>query len=524
MNSIAPTVSVHTGGLSPVLRLSAFVAANLAMFVLIGCGIAISASPNPRMLYLILLTVLCSSPLLKLQRLNDAYFLLGVYLAVYFEFFGVADLMHILLGRTRDTEDGLLTAAECVILAAGLTLTLGYHAGVRWSHKRASSVLAKEWPFFNALTIGLIFWIAGTVSAAYWAVFIVNDRSNAALLKNLANLGPGLTMVSLLGQLVQPLGVLILAYVYAKYRKGYLLGLILGVVFIQIVLGFVADFKTEAMSAGILVIMTKTYVDGKLPKGWLLGGVMFIWLAFPVFQTLRTDLRGEHGVSSLQTLQNLTDTLQKALQAEDKVTAGFGGADYQVQSFWERASLKSSVELIVHRVGKDVPFQQGATLTPIAVAFIPKIIWPDKPSNAVGQVFNRLFHVSADPDTYISPSHVGELYWNFGWPGILLISPLLGALLGVIGARCCAVPQLSLTRLLIMVVTIFAFAIRSEGSIATDYVVWLRSMAVIGLLHWAFARRVPIRGAQEEGAGAAAVDASARPLNAAHERFPQLLR
>lgn len=339
------------------------------------------------------------------------------------------------------------------------------------------------------LGVGLTFWIVGTASLVYWQTFVITDRTNASLMKNLSQLGPGLTTIFMLGQLIQPLGILILAYAYARYKRVYLLALILLVVFAQIVLGFVADYKGEAMQAGILVIITKTYVEGRLPKAWLLGAALFILLAFPVFQAYRLQVRGEGGVTSLQTLENLVDTLKSSLLANEKVEAGVGGSAYKSQSFWQRSSLKPSVDLIVGRIGVDKPFQMGATLTPLAAAFIPKIVWADKPSLAVGQVFNREFDISAVADTYISPSHVGEIYWNFGWPGILLISPMIGLLLGFIGIRCSADAHVSITRLLIVVVTVYAFAIGSEGTIAVAYVVWLRSVAAIGLMHWLFARR-----------------------------------
>jgi hypothetical protein len=162
----------------------------------------------------------------------------------------------------------------------------------------------------------------------------------------------------------------------------------------------------------------------------------------------------------------------------------------------------------------------GATLTPIPAAFIPKLLWPDKPNVAVGQVFNKEFHIG-EADTYISPSHIGELYWNFGWPGIVLGSALIGLVLGVVGMRCGAFPHASLTRLLVVVVTIYAFAIGSEGSIAVAIVPWIRSMTAIGILHWLFARRTAIVRSQaaEHTLGAAMSGSGAARLP-----FPQLLR
>jgi len=470
--------------------LSLFVAANIGILLLMGLGIGLSAPNDPRIGYVMLLTLLCSSPILKLDRVNGEYFLLAVYSLVFFNFFAVADLMSILVGQTPETEGGILTPSECVILAALSAAILGYHAVAKWRNAQITAAAATDWPFRSALTVGIVFWLLGTGALLYWQTYIITDRSNMSLAKNLENLGPWLTTVFMVGQMIQPLGVLILAYLYAKYRRMPLLALIVVVVLAQVILGFIADFKGEAMQAGIIVCVVKIYVDGKLPKGWLVAGALFVVFAFPVFQSYRTLVRGEHGVTSLQALENLPATIEKAIQAENKVEAGFGGTAFKSQSFWERASMKPSVEVVVRRTGTDKPFQMGATLTPIVAAFIPKLIWPDKPSVAVGQVFNKEFQLAEVADTYISPSHVGELYWNFGWAGVIVGSSLIGVLLGVVGTRCGAYPRLSLTRLLIMVLTIYAFAVGSEGSIAVAYVPWMRAMAAIGLLHWAFARRV----------------------------------
>lgn len=476
--------------LSPGLRLGLFVAVNVAVLMALIAGIAMSAPTNPRVLYVMLITALCSSPILKLERINGPYFLLMTYLGFFYLFFGFGDVMLTVLGRTPDRSTGVLSPSELVILVAGLGVLCGYHAALRWVRPKTIDARApgKDWPFAAVVVVGLVFWLAGTAGMAYWQIYVIGDRSNVTLMKNLGTLGQGLTSLFMLGQLVQPLGVIILAYAYTAYRRSFLLPMIIAVVFVQVVLGFAADYKSEAMSAGILVVITKTYVDGKIPKSWLVFVALFVMLIFPIFQAYRLEIRGEQGLSSAAAVQDLVGTFQKAINAQAKVKSGFGGAEYRVNAAWERASLKPSVELIVEKTGKDYPYQMGATLTPMLSAFIPRIIWSGKTGLAVGQVFNKEFHISVVEDVYISPSHVGEVYWNFGWAGILLIMPATGFLLGIIGARCIAYPILSLTRLMIMIVTIVSFVVRAEGSIATEYVVWMRSIAVIGLLHLIFAR------------------------------------
>jgi hypothetical protein len=512
MNTNSKVVVSSRVQLSPALRVALYIGIMFTLLVTLSIATAVNAPANPRFLYIVILAATCFSPILSLDRINGKYFLLMVYMVIDFQYFGFGDLMGILVGRTPELDEGILSAAEVVILVSALGVLMAYHAAVRWIPPREAAAPATDWPFGTVIAIGLIFWLAGTSSLAYWQTYVITDRSNVSLVKNINALGQGLTTVFMTGQLIQPLSVMILAYAYAAYRKAFLLPLILAVVITQVVLGFVADYKSEAMLAGILVVVAKIYVEGKLPKGWLMGGALFVIFVFPVFQAYRLEVRGEHGVTSADTVQNLIGTVQKAIDATAKVQSGFGGAEYRVNSFWERASLKSSVELLVGHVGKTVPYQMGATLAEIPTAFIPRILWPSKESMAVGQVFNKTFHLSSVEDTFISPSHVGEVYWNFGWAGTLLMMPALGLLLGFIGPRCIAYPRLSLTRLMIMLITIFAFVVRAEGSIATEVVVWMRSMAAIGLLHLMCAR--PTVGSS--GAYMDAVPSRAHePLNAA---------
>jgi hypothetical protein len=250
------------------------------------------------------------------------------------------------------------------------------------------------------------------------------------------------------------------------------------------------------MKGGILVILVLLLVRGRVPRAWLIGAALFAVLAFPVFQAYRMQVTGFRHMTNAQAAQNLGKVFSIALAGSEKVKGGFGGKAYRQQNFIERSSMKSAVELIVTRTGKDVPFQHGYTLQPFLAAFVPRLVWAEKPSDDAGLVFNREFHVSIFRDVYISPSHLGELYWNFGWPGALIGMSAIGLLLGFIGKRCDLSERRSVTRLLIVAITIYLICVRFEGSIAVNYVVWIRSLAAILLLHWLFAR-VKVRGERD---------------------------
>jgi hypothetical protein len=265
-------------------------------------------------------------------------------------------------------------------------------------------------------------------------------------------------------------------------KRNEILALVLLVLAVQVFLGFVIDIKAMALAGGLLVILTSIFAEGRVPKAWVAYVALFIFVAFPVFQSYRGVVVGG-GLSRIQVLENFSKTFDAVLAANDKTNTGRDRA----QTFFERLSMKGSVLMIVNGTDNGVPFQNGYTLTPILAAFVPRIVWPDKPDVAVGRMVNRAFHVTEQDETYISPSHLGELYWNFGWSGVVVGMAIIGALSGFI-SRFNLRERRSVTRLLVMALTV-EFTIHGfEGSLGS-YVVWLRSMAVVGLLHLLFARK-----------------------------------
>jgi hypothetical protein len=65
----------------------------------------------------------------------------------------------------------------------------------------------------------------------------------------------------------------------------------------------------------------------------------------------------------------------------------------------------------------------GETMKYASYAFIPRLIWPDKPTVTRGAWFSTrlgLFNTEADATTSIGMTAAGELYWNFGTLGVLL--------------------------------------------------------------------------------------------------------
>ena len=462
-------------------RIALYVGINLFFVALLAIGYAFGGPQNPRILYLVLLFALCSSSVIDIDGLNGRYALLSMFLGMYFIYFGVQDVTDLFDGTLAGPPDGMLSPTEVVILVGGFMLVLGYRLVVSIRKPAGPDSQSYDWPLRSILLVGAALWLMGTGATYFWYFHVVTDKTMEGT-KGIALLTPALTAGLVLAQMLQPLGTLLLAYAWRSTRSPSLLAILFATLAVQVLFGFVLDIKGMALSGGALVVATMTFVDGKVPKAWIAGIALFIYVAFPVFQSYRAVVTG-NGVARTTVLDNFGKTLDSVLAAKERVNNGRERA----QTFFERLSLKSSVYMIVHGVSNGVPFQRGHTLTPILSAFLPKILWTDKPDVPTGRIVNKVFHVTDQEETYISPSHLGELYWNFGWPGVLVGMTAIGGLCGFI-ARFNLAESRTVTRLLVMVVTVELVIHGFEGSLAGSYVVWLRIMAAIGLLHVVLAR------------------------------------
>ncbi len=490
---------------------------NAAFLLLVALGMVWGHLDAAHPVYLVLLFALCSSAVCGMRQLNDRQVYLLLFSVIYFLFYGLMDVVRLLTGSAGPAApSGLFDKAELVILAGGVLAHVGYRV-VQLAPAAARRGAPGDWSERTLVSVGLLLWTVCTWLSWEFKVHVIVSTAGADIQRGLAGLGGWETSAFILGIMLQPLGLLMLAYAQSRFQRAYLTPLLIAVVVFQFAFGFIVDVKGDALMGAVLVILVKLLTQGRVPRMWLVVIGVSVALAFPVLQANRV-VRGESGMDRTAAAQNVVQVLKKAVATSRQASS----ANFRPESFFERLSLKTSVELIVSRTGKDVAFQDGDTLSPLLTAFIPRLIWPDKPDVQTGRVMNEAFQVSEQAETYISPSHLGELYWNFGWSGALGGMFLIGALLGIIG-RCCDLSEaVTLTRVMIAAVTMQALVLGFESTIAAQYVVWMRSMLAIGLLHLVLARR---SGAESSEAGDQTGNGSPRPdAMSAAVPFPNLMR
>lgn len=77
-----------------------------------------------------------------------------------------------------------------------------------------------------------------------------------------------------------------------------------------------------------------------------------------------------------------------------------------------------------------VPYWNGETYRTALASFVPRVIWPDKPTKVIGQEFGHRYQIlhPEDESTSINLPILVEMFVNFGWNGAILGMLLIGAL------------------------------------------------------------------------------------------------
>ena len=476
-------------------------------------GASLGASASPRIVYLILLFALCTLPALSVQRLNDRFSLLGLFTVIYFLFFGVIDYEAVIgLSDLHNPGSGILDATEAVILVGGAAFIAAYYAVAGW-RESATQSFERDWSEPAILFVGVGLLLAGATSDIVLQLFVMPDKTATTATRGFIALGPYVTALLILGNYVRGLGIVCVAYGYAKHPTRFWFVLVIVMLISQVFLGLLIDVKNTALIGGVLVVLTLTLVQGRVPWRWAAIATLAAMFIFPVLQAYRHVI-AEGNTTRGAAAENFGKYLEQAFATRKQVTQG--RATERAESIFERTNMKPSVDIAVSHTGVDVDPQGGDTIAPVLTALIPRILMPNKPDSAVGILFNKEFRLGAAEDTYISPSHLGELYWNFGWGGALFGMLLIGALFGWIGRTFDLSRRATVTRLLVYLSTLSLLGIGFESSIATQYSVWIRTVLLVLILHGIFARAAP--AARDLGTGTEEAPASSTPA------FPNLLR
>ncbi len=448
--------------------------------VTLGILCAFAFNPDARAglaAYVWLLGLLCSAPLLFMKSLQGRVTLLFIFQGIFFALFALADWVSLIAGFSdKGPHEAFLSGGELAILLTSLCFSVGYGlvAGVAPGDVRG--LMSRDWSPRAIGIMGVVFWGCGFVLSL---MFIGGNDFRHATTTGFAVFG-GFAGVAVLFTYLLPIGDMCMIYLYLMRRSRAALGLLVLMFACEFTLGFLSSAKEFAFRGLVLLLIGVLFLKGRVPVRGLLLGLFAALLTFSFFQDMRAQVTRQGRMDLSAIIDKLSSDPTKTFGSDNEFGARFGrGADY----FASRGNLKGSVETAVAHSGVDVPYQNGRTLIPIVYAFVPRAWLPEKADTNVGLLFNKEFKISSVRTVYIAAGQNGELYWNFGWPGLVVGMLLMGALMGATSVALDLKRTVTLPRFLLLMLTVYLLAFRFEAGIADQYALWLRSVVLLLLIH-----------------------------------------
>jgi O-antigen polysaccharide polymerase Wzy len=210
--------------------------------------------------------------------------------------------------------------------------------------------------------------------------------------------------------------------------------LLLGYVFIALVVGISSGWLGSFIGLGVVCVIVYTYERRKLPLTAALIVLPIILFFQPGKNAFRDRYwRGDYagGYSErvafwVESSWNIwADAITDRTGQKGKLLA---------DATLSRLSLLQQTANVMEFTPGRVPYQHGRLYSYIGVTFIPRFLWPDKPSvndaNHWYQVSYELTFRGELSGVSIAVGTLAESYINFGWLGPVLIMFPLGIFLG----------------------------------------------------------------------------------------------
>lgn len=192
----------------------------------------------------------------------------------------------------------------------------------------------------------------------------------------------------------------------------------------------------------LFLIVARFIGGGRLRLSWLLVGIAAA-VPFIAIKGVLSEYRRQVWYTS----SDMGVTEKNALLVgllRDEVDAN--GVAATVANGWEVAVSRSAtldlLAIVVHMTPRDIPYWGGETYVWLMGVWVPRVIWPSKPTMTLGQDFGHRYNFLHPTDVYTSINlpFLVEFYANFGAAGVLagmfivgLLYRLLDLLLNVPG-------------------------------------------------------------------------------------------
>jgi hypothetical protein len=362
---------------------------------------------------------------------SSVHFYLSYSLPMLGTFFddGLLRTMHL---WTEDEHTGWLIYAMVLVCLSAVVFWRGYRCSIGLSMGRRVAAALRRTGLIRAELRPNLFIVFVLIAASIAArmtlinLGIFGYSSDRATLYEYAAYRQYLEHAAALGLLA------LFLIAVDLFNRPSLNRLLLGAIFIadlllEIGFGFLSGFKSQVISPAIVVGVAYFLVRGRIPIKWVLGAIILMIAAYAIVERFR-EIR--HSFYSFESTS--------ALSILDAVTtaASTGSNDNQRSVL---VTVAGRAELITPTIralqfsetaldwGSDAPaFLSSILLAPLH-AFVPRLIWPDKPANNAGIWFyTRVYGGDASGFTSVGMGPISYFYFAGGVTAVVVGFFLLG--------------------------------------------------------------------------------------------------
>lgn len=202
-----------------------------------------------------------------------------------------------------------------------------------------------------------------------------------------------------------------------------------------------------------------------------LTGVVFALLYFLFVFPLSYELRANY----LSTRQiNVQSSVVSVLESKTSSFDPEVRDKHPIYAYLSRSFDPIAVAYLSTQVDK-YGFRNGETMAYMAYSLVPRIFWPGKPTVAQGAWFAYYLGFAPSPErstVSLGITATGELYWNFGFTGVIIGMFLVGIGFSGLWRLSGVNPHYSVLSMLLYINILFGMPAMSEfGSVITTFAI-----------------------------------------------------
>lgn len=318
----------------------------------------------------------------------------------------------------KSSDLWLLNSALVVATIAIMCFWIGYYLKLGLAISNSLPKLPSSWSrikaFYVAILCSAIGWTAHVISIIYLTGSLENwiYADKYVLLAQSA----GTQYLNILGSL-STIGMFILFFL-ARARKNNVTWFLFFILFIiESIYRLLSGSRFQFVLLLISVIIG-CYMSSE--RGYTRSLKYFLWffiigIIFVFMYPLLSIIRGK-GLSDLGAILPLVvEFWSYPLSIFELIGARQHGLD--------------SLAIIMEKVPGEEQFTLGSEILLLAVAWIPRQLWPEKPIISIGKIFyDKFFPPIFHEGTSAAPTLPGEFYWDLGVVGVIVGMLFIGIL------------------------------------------------------------------------------------------------